>query len=99
MAGWVDDSRRSVSPELILSGNQDLRPHGDGTLHGLIHVRHVHEDDYRRTPIRIGYAAGHVWELGLNHQERLIDAQRYVNWRAIRARSSHLLDRPKRRRA
>jgi hypothetical protein len=84
---------------LILCGQQNLRAHRDGSLNGLIDIRDVHEEDDRRAPIWPGCAADRARGLGLNHQKRLIDAHRYVNRQAIRARSSHLLDRPKSRRA
>jgi hypothetical protein len=85
MPRWVDDSGRPVTPELILGGKNDLRTHTDGSLHSLIDVRNVNEDDHRRAPASIRRAADHnVRERRLNHEERAIDTHRYVNWRPIR---------------
>src|SRR4030095_3267949 len=98
MSRWIEKPRRPVAPELILSRYQDCCAHSDRTLDGLVYVYYVNEDDHGRAPISSGCAAGnHVWKLGLNHQERVVDAHRYMNWGAIRARSPHLLNRSERR--
>src|SRR5262245_20448353 len=100
MARRIENPRRPIAPELILRRNQDLCTDGDGTLQRLVHVRHVHEDDHGRAPVGRGYPAlDGVRELGLNHQERVVDSHRNVNWRTIRAWSPHLLDCSKRSRA
>src|SRR6185436_12038425 len=97
MSRWIEKPRRSVAPELILSRYQDCCAHSHRTLDGLVYVDYVNEDDHRRAPISSRCAArNHVSKLGLNHQERIVDAHRYMNWGAIRAWPPHLLNRSER---
>jgi hypothetical protein len=100
VAGWIENSSRSVTPKLILRRREDPCSAGSGTLNGPIHVRHVYEYDDGRTPIGRRCAAGdYIEDLGLNHEERIVDAHRDMNWRAIWTRSTHLLDGAERRSA
>jgi hypothetical protein len=100
MARWIEDPCGPVAPELILRRDEDVCAHGDCTIDGLIHVGYVHEYNYGRTPVTAGHAAGdHIRELGLDYEERPVDAHRDMDWRAIRTWSTHLLDCAKRCRA